>query len=47
MSAKRMLQYGDQAESWCRRQGDQVPERGTQEWTVMFERWEAFVFGTE
>jgi len=40
------LTLADHAELWCQEQGRKLPPRGTKEWTVMYETWHAFAFGS-
>lgn len=36
----------DYAEDWVKEKGEEVPERGTDEWSKMYERWIEFAFAS-
>ena len=38
------LTLAEHAESWWMEQGKDVPERGTEEWNIMYEKWIEFAF---
>lgn len=38
------MTLGEHAEAWWREQGNEVPERDTTEWSIMYEKWIEYAF---
>ena len=41
---KNELTLADHAEIWYSEKGENIPDRNSDEWTAMYERWHAFAF---